>query len=147
MCMQLNDAIEGQQSGTSIPLRVYGARGGGNNTWQFFKEPLYTPCIFCLKVAKGLEFSRWFHFQGLEQHRVFIYFDWFPNSPELGNPSKNPLMLAKLFSARILNQNEPIEKQAWWGEMANCFLEQNRFVMKKRAKNQFCRSVCGWFSF
>ena len=43
-------------------------------------------------------------------------------------------VLAKLFSATILNQNEPIEKQAWWGEMANCFLEQNRFVMKKREK-------------
>ena len=58
--MQLNDAIEGQQSGTSKPLRVDGARG---------------------------ERTTHDNFQGTFVHRVFIYFDWFPNSPELGNPS------------------------------------------------------------
>ena len=56
-------------------------------------------------------------------------------------------MLAKLLSATILNQNEPIEKQAWWGEMANCFLEQNRFVMEKTWKNNSVAPFVGGSAF
>ena len=40
-CMQLNDAIEGQQSGSSIPLRVYGARGGEHDV-TIFKRQVFT---------------------------------------------------------------------------------------------------------
>ena len=111
-----------------------GARRGEQHV-TIFKELLYTPCIFCLKTAKGLEFSRWFHFQGLEQHRVFIYFDWFPNSPELGNPSKNRLTCWRSsfrpqFSIRTSQlKNKPGEVK-WQTD----FLEQNRFVRKKREK-------------
>ena len=56
-------------------------------------------------------------------------------------------MLAKLFSATILNQNEAIEKQAWWGEMANCFLEQNRFVWKNVNKNNSVAPFVGGSAF
>ena len=50
-------------------------------------------------------------------------------------------------SATILNRNEPIEKQAWWGEMANLFLEQNMCVMKKRAKNNSVAPFVGGSAF
>ena len=111
-----------------------GARGG-RTTRDNFQGTFVPPCIFCLKTAKGLEFSRSFHFQGLEQHRVFIYFDWFPNSPELGNPSKNRLTswrssLRPQFSIRTSQlKNKPGEVK--WQTVV---LEQNRFVRKKREK-------------
>ena len=98
---------------------------------------MHPPYIFCLKTAKGHQFSPCFHFQDLKQHGVFIYFDWFPNSPELGNPSKSCSGLRcwrssvrPHFSIRTSQlKNKPGEVK--W---QTCFLEQNMSVRKNGEK-------------
>ena len=127
-----------------ITLRVYGARGGRtarDNFQGFFEHP----CIFDLKTAKKLKFLCCFHVQDLEQQRVF---DWFPNSPELGNPSKNRFTCWRSsFGLQFSIRTSQLKNKPGEVKWQTVFLEQNMCVMKNVRKNNSIAPFVGGSAF
>ena len=135
--MQLNDAIEGQQSGTSIPLRVYAGARWRWTTRDFFQGAFVHPvCIFSWRKTKGIRAFHAGYMSKVLNSTAFWYiligFLILQNKETI---KKSFDMLAKLFSATILNQNESIETAIlvrWNGKL---FFRANMFVWKNTWKN------------